>query len=156
VDQGYDPLLGARALKRAVERQLTQPIAVQLAALPLSGFTAVRVYPGQEQLLVHVQTLEQVAPLAQPAVNLDDPADVLQRLRAAVRRIEDELAPLRPADPVTLGQVRPEQYRYFLVRVQIERVRDASKQLGEEVEAAQVARRIYPTFRRPDAPRLHP
>jgi ATP-dependent Clp protease ATP-binding subunit ClpA len=156
VDQGYDPLLGARALKRAIERQLTQPIAVQLAALPPGGFTAVRVYPGPEQLAVHVQSLEQVVPLDQPAVLVDDPAELLRRVRAALRRIEDELAPLRPAGPVTLGQVRPEQYHYFIFREQSERVRDTAKRLAEEVEAAQVAQRVSPTYRQPDAARLHP
>ena len=45
VDQGYDPVLGARALKRAVERCLAQPLAQQLAALPPGSFTTVSATP---------------------------------------------------------------------------------------------------------------
>ncbi|HEX5268847.1 MAG TPA: AAA family ATPase, partial [Gemmataceae bacterium] len=42
IDRGYDPALGARALKRAIERELAQPVAEQLAALPPGTFTVVR------------------------------------------------------------------------------------------------------------------
>src|SRR5262249_31806981 len=52
VDQGYDPALGARALKRAIERHLAQPVAEQLAELPAGAFTLVRVYPGPAALTV--------------------------------------------------------------------------------------------------------
>lgn len=36
IDQGYNPVLGARALKRAIERELTRPIATFLAGYSAS------------------------------------------------------------------------------------------------------------------------
>ena len=59
IEQGFDPVLGARALKRAVERHLAQPVAEQLAELPPGAFTIVRVYPGPAGLAVRVRPLEE-------------------------------------------------------------------------------------------------
>ncbi|HMC89494.1 MAG TPA: AAA family ATPase, partial [Gemmataceae bacterium] len=151
VDAGYDPLLGARALKRAVERQLTQPLAVQLSALPPGVFTTVRVYPGRGQLAVHVQALEQAKPVTQPALNFDNAEDLLHRVRAVVRRIEDDFAALRPAGPITLGRVRPEEYRYFALREQIEEVREGVRHLQDKLDAARRSRRALPAYRKPDS-----
>jgi ATP-dependent Clp protease ATP-binding subunit ClpA len=156
VDQGFDPVLGARALKRSIERHLTQPVAAQLAALPPGEFTAVRVYPGPEQLAVRVQVLEQVTPRPQPALNLEDGLGLLRRVRAVVRRIEDELAPLKPAGPVTLGQVSPEQYRYFLVREQLERVRDRGRELKVLFDDLPRTQRALPSYPNTDMRSGHP
>jgi hypothetical protein len=153
IDQGYDPALGARALKRAVERHLAQPVAEQLAELPPGTFTLVRVYPGPETLAVRVRPLEEVTAGEGPVPGLEDAEGTLRRVRAAVRRIEEEFAALRPEGPLTLGKVSAEQYRYFALREQIEEVRDGVRELGEVVDAARWGEEAYPVFRRPDTPR---
>ena len=155
VDQGFDPVLGARALKRAIEKQLTQPVAAQLAALRANVFTALRVYRGPDDLLVHVQTLEQVAPAPRPPLDLRDTAAVLKKVRAAVRRIDDDLSPLRPEGAFDPRAMRPEQYRYFAVRQQMDRVRELEGRLSERVEQRRLRRSPLPTYRKPDAPRGH-
>jgi ATP-dependent Clp protease ATP-binding subunit ClpA len=152
IDKGYDALLGARALKRAIERHLAQPVAEQLAVLPPGAFTVVRVYRGKEGLTVHVQRLEQVAPLPARSTG-DDPDTMLRRIGAAVRRIEDEFAALRPAGPLTLGQVSMEHYRYFILREQLEQVRDQARTVSEAVETARLGRHLYPGHRSVDRPR---
>src|SRR5262249_45034522 len=48
VDAGYDPVLGARALKRAVERRLTQPVAACLAAGVPETLTVISLYPSPD------------------------------------------------------------------------------------------------------------
>jgi DNA polymerase III delta prime subunit len=153
VDQGYDPLLGARALKRSIERALVLPVAERLAALPPGAFTAVRVYPGPHTLAVGVRALEQVRPVANREVDLTDAAGLLWRVRAAVRRIEHEFAAWRPAGPITLGQVAPEHYRYFAVREQAEQVRDRCNELAERASSGGHTLKAYLTRDRPDAPR---
>ena len=154
IDQGYDPLLGARALKRAVERHLAQPVAEQLAELPPGAFTIVRVYPGPEGLTVRVRPLEEERRrLGRLAPRLEDTEGLLRRIRAAVRRIEDEFAALRPEGPLTLGQVSAEHYRYFTLREQIEAVRDRVRRLSEEVDEARLGDQALPIFSRPDTPR---
>jgi ATP-dependent Clp protease ATP-binding subunit ClpA len=153
VDRGYDPDLGARALKRAVERHLAAPVAERLAALPPGTFTAVRVYPGPEETLaVQVRPLEQAATLP-PAPDLADAVALLRRIRAALGRVEDDLVPLRPPGELTLGRVSAEHVRYFLVRDLVEEVRDRVRELAEEAEEARLSQRGFPTLRRPDAPR---
>ena len=44
---GYDPALGARAMKRAVERELAQPAAGKLAELSPDELTVVTVKSGE-------------------------------------------------------------------------------------------------------------
>jgi ATP-dependent Clp protease ATP-binding subunit ClpA len=152
VDQGYEPALGARALKRAVERQVTQPVAEQLAGLPPGAFTTVRVYPGRGGLAVQVRSLEQVPPVA-PRPDLNDTEGLLRRIQGALRRIENDLAPLRPPGELSLRQVSAEQLRYFLVRDLADEVRDQVRELAREVEEARLGQLGIPIFRRPDAPR---
>jgi ATP-dependent Clp protease ATP-binding subunit ClpA len=149
VDQGFEPVLGARALKRAVERHLAQPVAEQLAELPPGAFTVVRVYPGRGGLAVHVRPLEQAPPVG-PQSDLTDPERLLRRIRTALRRIDDELAPLRPPGELTLGQVSAEHYRYFLVRGLADEVRDRVRELEAEAEEARLGRLGIPILRRPD------
>jgi len=57
VDQGYHPELGARALKRAIERQLTGPIAARLASMTPDAPTVVSIYPSRDGIVPHVQPL---------------------------------------------------------------------------------------------------
>jgi ATP-dependent Clp protease ATP-binding subunit ClpA len=156
VDQGYDPLLGARALKRSIERALVQPVAERLAVLPPGAFTAVRVYPGPQTLAVDVRALEQVQPVANRDVDLTDVEGLLRRVRAAVRRIEDQFGAWRPSGPVTLGQVAPEHYRYFALREQAEQVRGRCQELAERADSGRHNVRGYLARHRPDTPRRGP
>src|SRR6185369_10057393 len=55
VQAGYDPALGARAMKRAVERELTQPAAARLATLDVNELTVVTVKSAPGALAVSVQ-----------------------------------------------------------------------------------------------------
>src|SRR5207237_4708326 len=48
IQAGFDPALGARAMKRAVERQLAQPAATRLAALPVDRFAIVNVFAATD------------------------------------------------------------------------------------------------------------
>jgi ATP-dependent Clp protease ATP-binding subunit ClpA len=153
VDMGYDPALGARALKRSIERHLTQPVAQSLAQLPIGEFTVARIYPGPEQLAVHVHTLESVASIAGSTLNLTDVAALLRRVREALRRIEEMIAPLRPADALDLKAVASSHYRYFSVREQIEAIRGPLRELEEETEARRPRAASFLTYRRPDFPR---
>jgi ATP-dependent Clp protease ATP-binding subunit ClpA len=149
VDAGHDPNLGARALKRAVERLLVAPVAEQLAELPPGAFTLVRVYPGPDGLTVRLHALEQAAAVDRTP-DLEDAVGLLRRVRTALRRIEDEFAALRPEGPVTLGQVSAEHYRYFALREQADQVHERLRQLEEAAEAERPGR-TYPSYRQPDS-----
>jgi len=152
VDQGYEPALGARALKRAVERHLAQPVAEQLAELPPGAFTVVRVYPGRHELAVRVRSLEQAAPVDRRP-DLNDAEKMLGRVRTVLRRIDDDLAPLRPPGELTLGRVSAEHHRYFLVRDLADEVRDRVRERAVEADEARLGQLGLPSIRRPDTPR---
>jgi len=135
VESGYDPVLGARAMKRAVEKHLTQPIATRLAALPIDRFTVVAVYPGvglvsdsaAPALAVQVQALEQVATSPRSVTTLNE-AERLERIEAALDRAEAGFAPLRPTGP--LGKtVTPEQSRYFALAEQAGQIREHLREI---------------------------
>jgi ATP-dependent Clp protease ATP-binding subunit ClpA len=132
VDLGYDPVLGARALKRAIERQLTQPVAARLAATLPEALTVVSLYPGADLIAVQVEALTNAVPVPQPDFR-DVPA-VLAGVEAVLRRIEDQSAPLRPEGEITRGMLRPEHFRYFALQEQAERVRERSRRIAEQLE----------------------
>ncbi|HEY1859163.1 MAG TPA: AAA family ATPase, partial [Gemmataceae bacterium] len=156
VDHGYDPILGARALKRAIERQFTQPISQRLATLPLGGFTAVRVLAGPEQLAVQVHALEQAVMRPQPHINYDDGRELLRRVRMVMQRVENELAPMKPTGPIGSGQLRAEHYYYFTLRDQADHLRDAVRTVADALDRSPPAQRFYPSLRKPDTARRHP
>ena len=134
VDAGYDPALGARAMKRAVERQVTQPAATRLAALPVDRFTMVNVYAaselaadGPDHLEVDVRALE----FAGLAATSDDPArpplDRLEKIDTALGSIEEHITPLRPTGPIRGRAVTPEQESYFVLR-------ELADEIGKELD----------------------
>ncbi len=68
VDEGYHPQLGARALKRAIEKQLTQPIATHLTAASPTAPAVIDVYRGPEGVLAAVNVLKPVDPVVEKGV----------------------------------------------------------------------------------------
>lgn len=116
IDAGYDPALGARAMKRAVERELTRPAAAALARLAPGDLTVVTVRAEAGGLAVDVN-----APGWAGRVSGRDTADPEPRTaaaREALDRIEERIATLRPAAGVVAGRVTAEQERYFALKDQ--------------------------------------
>lgn len=68
IELGYHPQLGARALKRALERQLAQPVGMALARLRPDTPTLITLLPGRPDLRVDVQALHQVEPRQVPSI----------------------------------------------------------------------------------------
>lgn len=90
IDQGYHPDLGARALKRAIERQLTHPIATRLAAMAPDAPTLVSIFPAKEGITAHVQAMTHAPRRATElsSLNLADPEPLLESVDAFLNRIE--------------------------------------------------------------------
>lgn len=140
-DLGFHPELGARALKRAIERELTRPVAVALASIPPGTPTVITLHARHEGFLVHTQALDVASSSSlSPQHDLTDPEVVLERAFDATLRIESAAAAsVQTGDgmPLTQGQISAEHYRYFAVREMAERLRA----------------RIQRTFDRLDTPR---
>ncbi|HVK09712.1 MAG TPA: AAA family ATPase [Gemmataceae bacterium] len=155
IDAGYDPVLGARAMKRAVERQLTHPAAARLAGLPVDRFTVVNVHAAGEgataaagdELVVDIRALEFVAPIPPRSVENQAPLDQLEALEAELEAVEATFAHLRPAGPVS-RRVTVDQERYFVLRELADRIGEEMDRLFDRYESDRVSRL---ETRQPDA-----
>ncbi len=136
IDEGYHPQLGARALKRALEQQLTQPIAARLALLRPDAPTIVSLYPDKTGLAVSVDALigARTDDYLRVIIEALDSRAVLARIDLAVDRIEAEVTHLRPEGPITPEAIEPDQYRYFLIQEQARRIRNISRRLAERID----------------------
>ncbi len=122
VDEGYKPELGARALKRAIEKNLIQPIGARLASLKTTAPTIIKISREAEKFVTQVEEIKPLAPensiwmthdFSEIQTELDKIEDVLNRL-------EDEIEHLKPH-----GEIVPNdenQARYFLVMEYIKRI----------------------------------
>ncbi|MBS0660995.1 MAG: ATP-dependent Clp protease ATP-binding subunit [Verrucomicrobia bacterium] len=117
VEVGFHPELGARALKRAVERHLVQPVATRLAALRPEQrcLVAVRFADGAFRVTVEGLTEAPWRGLP-PALAAGEPARFVGQMRAARDRLSAAIDRLSPSGPISLDAVTPAQRRYFALR----------------------------------------
>lgn len=122
VDEGYNPELGARALKRAIEKNLTQPVAVRLSALNSKSPTIIKISRTDGKFVTQV---EQIKPLAinksiWQTHNFSNTEKELDKIEDVLDRIEDEIQHLKPK-----GEIIPndeKQARFYLVQEYIKRI----------------------------------
>jgi len=125
VAQGYHPELGARALKRAVERQLTAPIAATLASVTPAALMIIAVHTAADGIAAEVRTLTnaQPSPRIAAAADVYEVDAVLDRVEAFVNDVEgrnraDEAQSAR----LSTDALSPAHFRYFAVREQIRQI----------------------------------
>jgi ATP-dependent Clp protease ATP-binding subunit ClpA len=145
---GYDPALGARAMKRAVERELTHPAAARLAALNPEELTVVTVRAGDGELSVNVQAPGWAAKVA-TADRAESPAtDRASDIRVSLEAVLEQVARLRPDRPVVSGKVTPEQERYFALK-------ELADEIAERLDAVEArledSRHLYLEASQPEA-----
>ena len=125
VEAGYHPQLGARALKRTLERQVTAPIAARLSATPADQPLIIFLKEDQGSIGVEVCTLTVVetgAPVKLKSL-VSDTAEFLDRIEDVLIRVEDLADRLYPAGEVLLGEGQStEQMQRFYLRQQTRRV----------------------------------
>lgn len=132
IDSGYHPQLGARAIRREIERELTRPLASRLAALSPDVPALIRLMAGPQGMAVQVQPLQPAKPLAGAVAALDfDNADaVIARMDAVLNRADELIEQLRPSGAVT-SDLTPPQRRYFALKQQAEFLDTAIERLLE-------------------------
>jgi ATP-dependent Clp protease ATP-binding subunit ClpC len=153
VEQGYHPTLGARALKREMERQLTQPVSLRLAATRPDAVTVISLYPARSSIAVQVQTLVEAQQTSKPrraAANRDEPQACQARLKAlsaVLARVEAQLAAHRPTGTIEPGKIAGEQYYYFLAKERADQLRDQVVRLADELEPSTRGTTLPPAAR---------
>lgn len=129
VELGQHPQLGARALKRVIEREIAQTLGERLAALS-PGTPAIAHFGRQaDQFVLRLNELRPVARAvfwpeaagqALPHGSARE-ASILERINAALDRIEAELEIHAPSGRIELGNLPPEAARYFACREQLKK-----------------------------------
>ena len=124
VDAGYHPQLGARALKRTLERQVTAPIAARLAATPADQPLIIFLKEQNGSIQVDVCTLTVVETGAPVEVLLLNSAAFLDRIEDVLIRVEELADRLYPAGEILLGdsQSALAQMQQVFLRQQTRRV----------------------------------
>src|SRR5690349_14163628 len=124
VDAGYHPQLGARSLKRTLERQVTAPIAARLAATPADQPLIVFIKDRQGKIEVDVCNLTVVETGAPGKIKISDTAEFLDRIEDVLIRVEELADRLYPAGEILLGagQQAVAQMQRVYMRQQIRRV----------------------------------
>ncbi|HRH42135.1 MAG TPA: AAA family ATPase [Pyrinomonadaceae bacterium] len=122
VDEGYHPELGARALKRAIERNLIAPVAAQLSALKSTTPTIIKVSRIDNKFVTQVEAIKPVTVAESVWLKHDfSSRDAeLDKIVEALDRIEDSIEHLKPH-----GEINPNdelQKRYFLIQEHIKRI----------------------------------
>ncbi|HYG74076.1 MAG TPA: AAA family ATPase [Planctomycetota bacterium] len=133
IEEGYHPELGARALKRAIERQLTRPAAEYLAAFPPFAPAVISLYPRAQGVAAHVRALVDMPCLA----GNHSQRDVLRRLkkeeilacaRAALKRFEKAIDTHRPPGQI---DTTPAYQHYFALREAFTRLKGWTETLSD-------------------------
>ncbi len=142
VEAGYDPALGARAMKRAVERELTQPAAAQLACLNAEALTIVTVraaneIPGRQctGLVVDVQAPGWMAKLALGTDAAQSSVHRISDIRLSLESIVAGFARSRPTGPIVAKQVTTEQERYFALRERADEIAEKLDSFEQRLES---------------------
>jgi ATP-dependent Clp protease ATP-binding subunit ClpC len=154
VDLGYHPQLGARALKRVVERELAQPIGEQLAQTPPGAPTIAAFTLVEGKFAVQFNKLEPVEQVFSWTEIVARHADArspwtyqfIEACYAALDRIERLFERAAPSGSIEVGHIKPEHTWYFAGREQIKRI---ERMLTAIERAGQVPRRGVIPARQP-------
>lgn len=154
IDAGFHPKLGARALKRAIEKQLTQPLAVRLSAIALAAPAVIDALPGGAGVQINVCELTEAERHESWSISelLDDPPSTIERIQEFITRLEDEIAVMRPEGAISIDAIEPRHQRYFALTERLRRLRNSCDWLVRQFEtAARASSRL--TSGKPRAPR---
>jgi hypothetical protein len=115
ISRGYHPLLGARAMRRAVEKELVHPVAAQLAGLTPETPTVLHIDCCQQDITVTATPLLE-AELRPESARPDcrtKQDDLLRRCKAALDRLESQCRPWQPPAAFGPDGVHPQYHWYW-------------------------------------------
>jgi ATP-dependent Clp protease ATP-binding subunit ClpA len=146
VKLGYQPQLGARALKRVVERELAQPLARQLAAAPPGTPTLATFAAHDGQFHLRVEPLRMAPQTVSWATEIEKPgpeeehrpwvAELAADAQVFLDRIGEALERSAPDSIIVMGRLSPEQERYAAHRGQWLKVERLAKATSHSIQPA--------------------
>ena len=140
-DAGYHPQLGARALKRTLERQVTAPIAARLCATTPDQSVIIFLRASEDKIQVNVSqmTVAGAAPLL--SVALDETDELMDSIEDCLVRIEEKAEKLHPQGEIIIGDRNTTQLQQFFVREHARRVSRMLDRADERLAREATAKR---------------
>ncbi len=131
-EAGFHPELGARALKRAIEREVVAPLAARLAAVHQATPVVITILASAAGLVSVVEVVESDA-LARAVKRVAmRPNEATRAARSALSRFVPWLARRRSDKAIVAGSLTAEQAMYFELKEQLDRLR-TSRRAGKEI-----------------------
>lgn len=142
VELGHHPQLGARALKRVIEREVAQPLAADLAARAPGIPLRIELRWEKDAFSLHTRELRPARRTVfwpeRLSREIVAAIDVLDAAYDALDSLEQRLEAQAPSGTVELGALTPQQERYYHCREQVRRV----ERLINAAEARQNAKPV--------------
>lgn len=139
VDRGYHPQLGARALKRAVEKELAGPLAARLSAMKPDAPTRIKIELDHGRLRVEAQEITAVPP--RPIAGR--PGELLASTEARLAELKHQWEGRSPEGLVEAGELTLEQLSYFNTQDRMRRVGGIGRRLRGYLAGKPPAPRRY-------------
>ena len=137
--RGYHPKMGARALKRAIENDFTQPVASELSAIRNDVPTVIQVRgTGSEaddagsRYDLKVNPLENVTPVDHRFSGIPI-GEIIRSVEGFLERFETEHLSIRPAGEISGSGISPELLRYLSLAEQVSQVRELVKEIKNDM-----------------------
>jgi ATP-dependent Clp protease ATP-binding subunit ClpA len=127
-EAGYHPQLGARALKRTLERQVTAPIAARLCATTPDDPVIIFLRASEGGISVDVSEMRLISDDAVPLLNIPrfETNETIDRVEDTLVRIEESIESLHPRGEIIIGSsnaaTATTQLQQIFVREQARRV----------------------------------
>jgi ATP-dependent Clp protease ATP-binding subunit ClpC len=134
VDAGYHPHFGARALKRAIERQLIQPVAASLASVKPELPAVIGVYPDPAGVTAAVHPLASVVSVDHGLTAELAPAEQTARVAAFLDRMQRKIESTRQQANDGGREISSQQLRYYALKEQGFRLREQVESLSEDLK----------------------
>ena len=137
VEAGYHPQLGARALKRTLERQVTAPIAARLSATPANQPLIIFLNEQHGSIKVDVCSLRVIESGAsgKSKISGSDTAEFLDRIEDVLIRVEEHADRVYPSGEILLGDGQS-----ALVQMQKVYLREQTRRVSRMLDRAEERR----------------
>ncbi len=135
IDIGYHPELGARAIKRAIEDEIIEPLARFSARLKSTSPTRIEVLEIGGRLGVRSKELEFSSPGLCPQPQTEA-IDILDRLPELLGRLRRRVEAIRPPANIPIDEVA-EHHHYFEFQRKLESFQKFAQKVERSLEAQQ-------------------